>query len=452
MDLAELDKKYLWHPFTPMRLWLESEPLVIEHGKGVYLYDTRGRRYIDGVSSLWCNVHGHNHEDINTAIKKQLEKIAHSTLLGLSSRPAIELAAKLIKIAPAGLSRVFYSDSGAAAVEIAIKIAYQYWRNLGQKPRSRFIALKQSYHGDTIGSVSVGGIKTFREIYEPLTFAVDFCDNPNPYRYAGEAEACKQHCLGQMERILQQRAGEVAAIIVEPLVQGAAGIIVHPGGFLRSVKELARQYEVLLIADEVATGFGRTGTMFACPQEEVSPDILCLGKGITGGYLPLAATLVSERIFEAFCREPWQEKTFYHGHTYTGNALGCAAALASLEVFEKEKTIQNLPDNIAVIAKYLQQIRKLDYVGDVRQKGMMAGIELVADQKSKNSFDPAKRIGAKLCQSLRDRGVILRPLGDVMVIMPPLVIRLDELNELMTIAAESIINDLPQLIDRSDAE
>jgi len=438
MDLAGLDKKYLWHPFTPMRQWLESEPLVIERGRGVYLYDSRGRRYIDGVSSLWCNVHGHGHEHINAAIKKQLGKIAHSTLLGLSSGPSIELAEKLVEIAPAGLSRVFYSDCGAAAVEIAIKIAFQYWRNLGQKPRQRFMALKQSYHGDTIGSVSVGGIKTFHEIYEPLTFEVAFCDNPHPYRFDGDAEECKQHCLGQMEKLLQQHAGEFAAIIVEPLVQGAAGIIVHPAGFLKGVERLARQYDVLLIADEVATGFGRTGTMFACPQEEVSPDILCLGKGLTGGYLPLAATLVNEKIFEAFCREPWQDTTFYHGHTYTGNALGCAAALASLEVFEKENTLQLLPDKIKCIERFLRGIRDLPYVGDVRQKGMMAAVELVENKTRKKSFDSAERIGAKLCQSLRARGVILRPLGDIIVIMPPLAIKQEELEELLSAVGESI--------------
>jgi len=443
--LAEQDKQYVWHPFTPMRIWQEDEPLVIERGKGVYLYDIQGREYIDGVSSLWCNVHGHGHDHIDAAIRTQLTRIAHSTLLGLASGPSIELARRLIEIAPAGLEKVFYSDSGATAVEIALKIAFQYWQNQNQNQKERFIALRQSYHGDTIGAISVGGISTFHEIFGKLTFEVSFCDNPDPYRFTGTPEQCRRHCLNQMAELLGRYSQEVAAVIVEPLVQGASGIIVHPEGFLAGVRQLTREHNVLLIADEVATGFGRTGTMFACEQEEVAPDIMCLGKGITAGYLPLAATLVTGEIFSAFLAEPWPKTTFYHGHTYTGNALACAAGIASLEVFEQEKTLEALPEKMALISSYLEKIAQLDFVGHIRQKGMMAGIELVADKESKKEFDPMRRIGAKLCQLMRDKGVILRPLGNVIVIMPPLAIGIEQLGQLLQVVAESIENDFQKL-------
>lgn len=444
--LQDWDKKYLWHPFTPMRLWLEDDPLVIERGEGAYLYDTEGNRYIDGVSSLWCNVHGHNHPHINAAVRSQLDKIAHSTLLGLASETSTLLARQLIDITPRSLSKVFYSDSGATAVEIAIKMAFQYWRNLGREDRILFVALKQSYHGDTVGSVSVGGISIFHEIFSPLTFKAEFAPSPHPYRFEGTPDQCRRHCLGQLDTLLEQHSGKVAAILVEPLVQGAAGIIVHPQGYLKGVRDLAQKHNVLLIADEVATGFGRTGTMFACEQEGVSPDIFCLAKGLTGGYLPLAATLVTEQVFEAFLPDPWLYSTFYHGHTYTGNALGCAAALANLEVFERERTLESLPEKISLLERHLLKIADLDFVGDVRRRGMITGIELVEDKNSKKSFDSRRRIGANLCRGMRKKGLILRPLSDVIVVMPPLAIPTNQLEELLVVVAESIRNDLPNLV------
>ena len=439
---SKLDHQYIWHPFTPMRDWLDTEPVVIERGEGVYLFDTKGNRYIDGVSSLWCNIHGHNHEHINQAIRKQLDKIAHSTLLGLGSAASIELAERLVSITPQSLTKVFYSDNGATATEIAIKMAFQYWLNKGQKNRTRFIALRNSYHGDTIGSVSVGGIRLFHQIFGPLVFEASFCDCPFPYRFEGTAQECKDHTLGQMDKLLQEFAGRVAAIIMEPLVQGAAGLIMHPQGFLTGVKELARRYGVLLILDEVAVGFGRTGTMWACEQESVEPDLMCLGKGLTGGYLPMAATLTSQAVFEAFLGEPAAMTTFYHGHTYTGNALGCAAATASLEVFEKERTLDKLPDKISLIGKYLQEMAQMDFVGDVRQTGMMAAVELVENKANKQGFEPGRKIGAKVCQMLRRKGIMLRPLGDVIVIMPPLSIELNVLEELLSVVKECVGKDL----------
>ena len=443
--LIELDKKYLWHPFTQMKGWLGSEPVVIGSGDGFHLIDTQGRRYIDGVSSLWCNVHGHRVKKIDEALKNQIDKISHSTLLGLAQTKSIELAEKLIAITPANLQKVFYSDSGATSVEIALKIAYQYFYNHGQK-RGKFIALKNSYHGDTIGSVSVGGMELFHSIFRPMLFDTLFALSPHPYRFNGTADQCAQHSLEKIENFLKIHKGEIAAVIIEPLVQGAAGILVHPKGFLASVRELTKKYDTLLIVDEVATGFGRTGKMFACEHENVAPDIMCLAKGITGGYLPLAATLTTQKIFDAFLGEPNERKTFYHGHTYTGNALGCAAAIASLELFEENKLIGSLPAKIEILEQYFAKIAELPFVGNVRNCGLMAGIEIVKDKQTKETFPGEVAIGAKLCAAMRPRGVMLRPLADVIVLMPPIAIELDFLKELLDIVYETIKKDLTKII------
>jgi adenosylmethionine-8-amino-7-oxononanoate transaminase len=443
--LINLDKQYLWHPFTQMNHWLQTEPVVIESGDGFYLIDTEGRRYIDGVSSLWCNVHGHRVKKIDDAIKSQLDKIAHSTLLGLAQVKSIELAEKLIKTAPKNLKKVFYSDSGATSVEIALKIAYQYYHNNGQK-RDKFIALGQSYHGDTIGSVSVGGIELFHSTFKPMLFDTYFVPAPFPYRFNGTVEQCRQFTLDKIEELLSKHSNNIAAVIIEPLVQGAAGVIIHPKGFLKGARELTKKYNVFLIADEVATGFGRTGKMFACEHEEVEPDIMCLAKGITGGYLALAATLTTQGIFDAFLGEPEEFKTFFHGHTYTGNALGCAAAIASLELFEENKILESLPAKIDLIADYLKRISTLDFVGDVRQCGLMAGIEIVKDKKTKESFPYEKQTGAKVCAAMRAKGAIMRPLSDVIVLMPPAAIGLPLLGKLLDIVYDTIKNDLPKIV------
>jgi adenosylmethionine-8-amino-7-oxononanoate aminotransferase len=443
--LIHLDKDYLWHPFTQMRQWLACEPVIIDSGDGFYLIDTEGKRYIDGVSSLWCNVHGHRVKKIDDAIKSQLDKIAHSTLLGLAQTKSIELAEKLVAVAPKNIKKVFYSDSGATSVEIALKIAYQYYHNKGEK-RDKFIALGQSYHGDTIGSVSIGGIELFHSIFKPMLFETYFVPAPFPYRFNGTAEQCKQFTLDKIEELLKKNSERIAAVVVEPLVQGAAGMIVHPKGFLKGVRELTKKYKVFLIADEVATGFGRTGKMFACENEQVEPDIMCLAKGITGGYLPLAATLTTQEIFDAFLGQADEFKTFYHGHTYTGNALACGAAIASLELFEENRIIESLPEKVNLIAEYLQKISALDFVGDVRQCGLMAGIEIVKDKKTKESFSCEKLIGAKICAAMRPKGLIMRPLSDVIVLMPPIAIDLTLLRKLLDIVYDTIKNDLPKIV------
>jgi adenosylmethionine-8-amino-7-oxononanoate aminotransferase len=383
--------------------------------EGTDLIDVEGRRYIDGVSSLWCNVHGHRHPRIDAAVRAQLERVAHSTMLGLTHRPAIELAARLVELAPRGLSRVFYSDSGSTAAEIALKMAFQFWKQRGER-RPRFVALHMAYHGDTIGSVSVGGIDLFHSLYRPLLF---------------DTLKAQPGDVPQMERLLRDHEGEVAAVIMEPLVQGAAGMLVHPEGYLRAVRELCDRHDVLLILDEVATGFGRTGRMFACQHEDVSPDLLCLAKGISGGYLPLGATLTSERIYEGFLGEFEDFRTFFHGHTYTGNPLACAAALATLDVFREERTLERLRPKIELLEGLLRPLARHPAVREVRQRGFMVGIEL-------EEFPLGLRMGHRVALEARRRGAIIRPLGDVVVLMPPLAISGPDLRRLVAITAEAI--------------
>jgi adenosylmethionine---8-amino-7-oxononanoate aminotransferase len=417
-ELIAADRRHLWHPFTQQRGWCEEEPpVVIDHAEGTRLYDSDGNAYLDGVSSLWCNVHGHRHPAIDAAVRAQLDRVAHSTMLGLSHEPAIELAERLVRIAPAGISRVFYSDSGSTAVEIALKMAFQWWAQRGERRRTGFICLENAYHGDTVGAVSVGGIEQFHSLYRPLLF-------DTWQARAGDA--------ADLERQLQQHGDRVAAVIVEPLVQGAAGMLMQPPGYLRAVRELCDAYGVLLICDEVATGFGRTGKMFACDHENVSPDLLCVGKGLTGGYLPLAATLTTERVYEGFLGRPDELRTFFHGHTYTGNPLACAAGVATLEVFERERTLERLEAKIELLERTLaHRVAILQPVAEVRQRGLMVGIELAGS-------DPAAQIGHRVTLAARRRGAIIRPLGDVIVLMPPLAISEADLARLVAITASSI--------------
>jgi adenosylmethionine---8-amino-7-oxononanoate aminotransferase len=417
-SVAELDHDHLWHPFTQQRAWCEEPPLVIESAEGTDLIDAGGRRYIDGVSSLWCNVHGHRRAPIDDAIRAQLDRVAHSTMLGLTHRPAAELAERLAALAPPGLNRVFYSESGSTAVEIALKMAFQYWQQRGGQHRRRtsFVRLAEAYHGDTIGSVSVGGIDLFHGAYGPLLFSTHRVDPGDPE---------------QLERVLDFHSEEVAAVVVEPLVQGAAGIRVQPPGALRRARELTEAHGVLLIADEVATGFGRTGTMFACEQERVSPDFLCLGKGLTGGYLPLAATLATERVYEGFLGEPEEARTFFHGHTFTGNPLACVAAIANLDLFAAEDTLLRLQPKIRLLGELLSAVTEMPEVAEVRGRGFMAGIDL-------GEHDPALRQGHRVTLEARARGAIVRPLGDTIVLMPPLAISKGDLRRLVEIVADSI--------------
>jgi len=436
--LEEWDKAHLWHPFTQMKDFQAEKPIIIEEAEGVILRDIYGSEYIDGVSSMWCNIHGHRNRHIDQAVKAQLDKVAHSTMLGLSNVPAIRLAKRLVEITPKGLNKVFYSDNGSTAVEVALKMSFQYWLQMGLPEKQRFIALEHGYHGDTLGAVGVGGIKSFHELHKPLLFNTALAPSPHCYRCPlhKDKETCKLACLEKLEEILKKNCRETAALIMEPLVQGAGGMIVHPPGFLKGVRELCSKYDVLLIADEVMTGFGRTGRMFACEHEDVVPDIMCLSKGINGGYMPLAATLTTDKIYSAFLGD--RGKTFYHGHTYTGHPLGCAAALASLDLFENEGVLEKLQPKIRLFNESLNRFHELKHVGDIRHIGLIAGIELVRDKKAKEEFHPGNRVGQEVVLEARSRGVFLRPLGDVIVIMPPLSITADELTRLLEIIYESI--------------
>lgn len=422
-NLERLDKAYIWHPFTQMQDWLKEEPLIIREGKGSYLKDVRGRWYLDGISSLWVNVHGHRKKEIDGAIKKQLEKVAHSTFLGLTHQPAIELAEKLIKIAPGGLKKVFYSDNGSTSVEIALKMCFQYWQQKGQSKKTKFIYFKNSYHGDTIGSVSVGGIDLFHRLYRPLLFKA----------------YCLPFSIEHLKEVIQKYNSQIAGLIIEPLIQGAGGMLLTPKGFLSKARDLCLQHKILFIADEVAAGFGRTGKMFACEHEKVNPDIMCLGKGITGGYLPLAATLTTDEIYSAFLGEYKDKKTFFHGHSYTANPLACAAAIANLKLFKKEKTLEKLQPKIRFLKASLESFKKLKQVGEVRQLGFMAGIELIKNKAKNQPYLWEEKIGIRVIKESRKRGVILRPLGNVIVLMPPLSISIAELEELLRITRESIL-------------
>ncbi len=438
--LVEKDKKHLWHPFTQMKEWQDEDVLVIEKGQGVWLEDTDGRKYLDGVSSLWCNVHGHRVPEIDEAVRRQLDKIAHSTFLGLSNVPAIELAEKLTAAAPPGLTRVFYSDSGSEAVEIALKMAFQFWRQTGKPGKTKFIKLTNSYHGDTLGSVSVGGIDLFHEIYQPLLF--HSFSVPSPYAYRWEPrvshEEAGEKSLNELEKILSGNHEQIAALVMEPVMQGAAGMIHQPSGYISRARELTKKYNVLLIFDEVATGFGRTGTMFASDREKISSDLMAVAKGITGGYLPLAATFSSEEIYEGFLGKYEEFKTFFHGHTYTANPLACAAAIASLDLFEKNQILDKLQPKIALMEKRLKNFYKIPVVGDVRQTGFMAGIELVRDAETRKPFEAREKIGVRVIQKARSLGAILRPLGPVIVLMPPPAISEKELDQLLNITYQAI--------------
>jgi len=426
-----------------MQEFADHSPLVIAEAQGCWLKDEAGKRYLDGGSSLWANVHGHRHPAIDRAVEEQMGRVAHTTMLGLSHQGGIELARQLVKLSPEGLSRVFYSDSGATAVEIALKMAYQYWQLKGEKQRYKFLKLSEAYHGDTIGAVSLGGMDLFHERFDRLLFDTIKIPTPHLYRHPfgdADAKSIVKRYFSLSQELIEKHADQACGFIIEPLVQGAAGMIVHPSGYLKHIRDLTRKHDMLLIADEVAVGFGRTGKMFACDWEDVSPDLLCLGKGITGGYMPLAATLANEEIFSAFLGDFKELKTFFHGHTYTGNPLACAAALASLRVFAKEKTlaVSVFGPKAQRYSEGMQRLEQLEHVGSVRYRGLMGGVELVKHAKTKEPYPFEERIGYQVILEARKQGVMLRPLGDVIVLMPPLAVSLEELDLLFAVTEEAI--------------
>jgi len=439
-NLEEDARRYIWHPFTQMAEWEKETPLIIERGEGVYLFDVYGKRYLDGVSSIWVNLHGHRKAALDRAVKNQINKIAHSTLLGLTHRPAIRLAKKLVALAPQGLAKVFFSDNGSTAMEVALKIAFQYWRHRGKLGKTKFLSLINAYHGDTVGSVSLGGIELFHGLYSPLLFPTYKVGAPYCYRcFLNKTyPECSLACQEEVEKVLSQHHDEIAAVVVEPMIQGAAGMMTWPPGYLKKIRELCTRYQVFLIADEVFTGFGRTGTMFACQHEGVTPDLMAVAKGLTGGYLPLAATLVTQEIYDAFLGEYGEFKTFFHGHSYTGNQLGCAAALASLEVFEKEQVLSRLRSKINTLGRELKRVQDHPHVGEIRQIGLIAAVELVKNRTTKEPYNLEERMGHRVAREALKRGMIIRPLGNVVPLLPPLSVTIPQLKKMTSILKESI--------------
>lgn len=438
------DRQYIWRPFTQMKDYDKEPPLIISHGEGAYLYDIEGKRYFDGNSSLWVNLHGHARREITRAIQAQAEKIAHSTMLGQGNIPSIELAKRLVDLSPAGLEKVFYSDNGSTANEVALKMAFQYWRHVGRPQKSKFVTFQEAYHGDTIGSVSLGGIDLFHGIFGPLLFERFSVPYPVYSKYTSKETPAMvaQRSLDAIEALFKERGDEMAALIVEPLIQGASGIRTTAPGFLKALRELCTRFDVLMICDEVFVAFGRTGTMFACEQESVSPDFMCLAKGISGGYLPLAATLTTQKVFDAFLGEYAEFKTFFHGHSYTGNQLGCAAALASLDLFQADDTLNRIRPVYEHLEKRLDALfATSDRVGDIHQRGPSAGIDLVRSRRNGESFRVEEKAGVKVCLALRERGIWLRPLGNTLVIIPPLITTIEQINELMD-AVEGCIGNI----------
>ncbi len=441
-QLAKWDRRYLWHPFTQMQEWEEEMPLIIERGRGSYLFDTFGRKYLDGVSSIWVNLHGHRHPDLDQAVQDQLKKVAHSTFLGLTNPPAVLLARALIRIAPRGLQRVFYSDDGSTAVEVALKMAIQFWqqRQPSCPAKKTFVHLQLAYHGDTSGAMAVGGTKLFHERFQALCVPSVPIDAPYCYRCPLKQTfpSCNMACVEPLEDLLKSQHHRIAGLVIEPLVQAVAGMVTAPPGYLSRVRALCTKYNVLLIADEVATGFGRTGKMFACDHEGVTPDLMALSKGLTGGYLPLGATLTTETIYQAFLGRYDEWKTFFHGHSFTGNPLGCAVALASLKLFNKERRLSYMRRGVKTLARLLESVAELPHVGDVRQCGYMVGIELVKDRQTKKPYPLTARMGHHVTLAARAQGLLIRPIGNVLVLMPPLSMSIPEMTKMLAIVKAAI--------------
>ncbi len=452
VDLLDLDRKYLWHPYTQMKDFEKDNLLFVDRADGMFLFDSLGRRYYDTISSWWCILHGHNHPRIKSAIKSQLDRLEHVHFAGTTHEGAIRLGERLVDLTPDGLARVFYSDNGSTACEVAIKMSFQYWKHMGETERKGFISLERGYHGDTIGAMSLGGVPAFKGPFDALTF--DSYRIPSPYCYRCPYEDkppvelsdrqgirsldCSLGCLGPLEKLLADKGHEIAAIILEPLLQAAGGMIVYPVEYLKRLAELVSHYGIHLILDEVATGFGRTGRMFALEHAGLTPDFLCLSKGLTAGFIPMAATITTDEVYNAFYADYREGKTFFHGHTFTGNPLASAAALASLEIFEQENVLHGLQDKIGALQSGIKRFKKLPWVGDVRGIGMVAALELVMDRKTGIRFPPEKRVGQMIYKDGLKKGLILRPLDDIVYLFLPLSVTADQIEDILDRSLEVI--------------
>ena len=444
-DTLKKDLEYVWHPYTQMKDCETLPPILIDRAGGVKLFDADGNFYYDTISSWWCNVHGHNHPDIKKAIKEQLDKIEHVLFAGFTHKPAVELAERLVSITPRNLTKVFYSDDGSTAVEVALKMSFQFWQNIGVEGKTKFLSLDAAYHGDTLGAMSVSGVDLFNKRFSPLFF--DSFKAPSPYCYrcsAGrEKGKCSLECLDRMEKILKENAKNIAAIILEPILMGAGGMIIYPPEYLTGVKKLSLKYGVHLILDEIAAGFGRTGKMFASEHAGVEPDIMCLSKGLTSGYLPIAATLTTKNIFDAFYDNYSELKTFYHGHTYTANPLACAAGIAAVGLFEKENTLDNVPKINAALNSFLESLKDHPVVGDIRSIGAVGAIELVKDKRTKEPFGIKERVGLEIYKEGLKNNLLLRPLGNIVYFFLPLSLTDAELKDIFDSTHKTLTKALP---------
>jgi len=427
------DLKFVWHPFTQMKDAQSSPPILIERAKGIKLYDAEGNFYYDTISSWWCNVHGHNHPRIKKAIQKQLNSLEHVLFAGFTHKPAIDLAEKLVSISPEKLTKVFFSDNGSTSVEIALKMSFQYWKNVGIAKKEKFVSLDMGYHGDTIGAMSVRGVDEFNRVFSPLFFPSFKVPAPYCYRCPmnKNRDDCAIDCIKPLEELLINRSSAISGIILEPMIMAASGMIVYPKEYLIRVARLAKRFNLHLIVDEVATGFGRTGKMFASEFADINPDFICLSKGITAGYLPLGATLTTDKVYKAFYADYQKGTTFYHGHTYTANPISCAAAIASLEVFEKERTLKRIKKILPLFNSRLRDFKELPFVGDVRHIGLVGAIELVENKKTKQRFDPRRRIGLEIYKQGLRKHLVLRPLGSVVYFFFPLCLKSKELGDIL---------------------
>ncbi|MEG0013031.1 MAG: adenosylmethionine--8-amino-7-oxononanoate transaminase [Cellulosilyticaceae bacterium] len=441
MDYVKKDLEYIWHPCSQMKDYEAFSPIVIEKGEGLYLYDIEGNKYADAVSSWWCNLFGHANPKINKAIKNQLDNLEHVIFANFSNKPAIELCDKLHKLLPEGLTKFFFTDNGSAAVEAALKMSFQYHAQMGKTHKKRFMALTDAYHGETIGALSVGDLDLYTEVYKPLMIDVTRVQGPDCYRcpYGFNRESCQAQCFDKVEEVLAEVGEEVSAFIIEPIIQAAAGMKMYSPSYLKKLRQVCDTYDIHLIADEIAVGFGRTGKMFACEHAGISPDMMCLSKGLTGGYMPMALVATTKDIYDAFYSDYLEGKAFMHSHTYSGNALGCSAALAVLDIFESEAILEKMQRKAVLFHEKIQSAFKgYPYVGEIRQMGLINAIELVEDKANKKSFDKRLRVGYEIYKIAVSNGLILRPLGDVLYFNPPINITEEDMNYMIEVCKKSM--------------
>lgn len=441
MNLAQKDLQHIWHPCSQMKDYEELPPIVIDHARGLYLYDTAGNRYADVVSSWWCNLLGHCNERINSAVKKQLDQLEHVIFANFSHRPAIDLCDRLAQLLPAGLTKFFFTDNGSSAVEAAMKMSFQYHQQSGRPQKARFMALSDAYHGETVGALSVSGVDLYSQLYKPLLLDIIRVDGPDCYRcrYGKCRENCDAECFAAAEQAFREHAHEVCAFIAEPLVQAAAGMKIYPPVYLKKLRQACDRYQVHLIADEIATGFGRTGSMFACGLAGISPDLLCLSKGLTGGYMPMALVVTTQTLYDAFYADYSAGKAFLHSHTYSGNPLACSAANEVLAILQEERVLEKANDNAGYFRRLVRQtLLSHPHVGDIRSIGLINAIELVADRSGKKTFPGRQRIGYQIYKKALKKGVLLRPLGDVLYFNPPLIINRGEMDFVVSVCHECL--------------